>query len=232
MKYRSDFVTNSSSSSFIISKETGCNSIEDVFALLKTLCQEFLDKQNALIEHCKQDKRFVVYEENGNTRIKFAKEKPNPDEWFQAKEFIHNQFDMSWYDVGYGDIGWLACETYADLLEYGKDKYFYITIVDLLNPEFDKDSDIDSVSSLIQWYMPCYESIYTKDCEQCSERHYCAVNKCDKKVKKEIKNIENNQEMLMTFFGRFCICSECGYIPEYVVNKLGEVSSFWCNHMG
>ena len=32
--------------------------------------------------------------------------------------------------------------------------------------------------------------------------------------------------------GKICVCSECGYLPDYVVERLEEISEYSCNHMG
>ena len=44
--------------------------------------------------------------------------------------------------------------------------------------------------------------------------------------------MHNIDKACLFLLGRICIHSECGYIPEYVVEKLSEVSEYACNHMG
>ena len=169
MKIRYGFVTNSSSSSFIISKERNFNSVDEVFQFLKILHKEYLEKRKELIEYCKSDNRFLVTEENGKTSIAIAEKKIPHQEWMRIKNEIENRFGMLWYDISYGNIEWLNCKTYSDFLEYAKNNYLYINIVDMLNPTFSEESEFDSSTSLIQWYMPCFESIYTNDCNCCSQ---------------------------------------------------------------
>ena len=231
MKYRMDFVTNSSSSSFIINKKENLNSIEEVFQFLKLLCYEFLQKRQELIDYCKQDNRFIVKEENGKTSISFAN-KTSREEWKIAKDFIEEQFGMHWFDVPYYKLDWLDCETYEEFLKKTEGDYYYINIIDMQNPQFKQEGDIDSVDELIEWYMPCFNHMKRMDCEGCRNREYCYVTECDEEIKEGMRKTDDKKEILSTFFGRYCICSESGYIPDYVVRKLGGASTFWCNHMG
>ena len=233
MKTRLDFVTNSSSSSFIISKEKGYNSVEEVFLFLKSLCNEYLEKRKELIEYCKKDKQFTISEETDVVNIKLNVS--DIDDRVKMMDFIEDKFGMTWYDISCDKIDWLKCETYAEFLEYTKDGYFYIHIVDLFNPQFHENSDIDSLDSLIDWYMPCYTTNNIADCKNCEYKKYCSIDDDNKDIVKNIKSTkseESRKNLIYTVFGRFCICSECGYIPEYVVQKLGKASTFWCNHMG
>lgn len=232
MKYRTDFVTNSSSSSFIIDTKENYNSIEEIFQMLKMLCQEYLEKRQELIEYCKHDSRFVVTEDGEKTRIEFAKKKPPIEEWRQVRDFIESQFGMHWFDIAYYKLDWLKCETYEEFLKYTENDYYYINIIDLLNPQFKQEGDVDSVDELIEWYMPCFSHNHQKDCNSCSNKEYCTVAECDKEFVENIKKTNDKTDVLKLFFGRYCICSESGYIPDYVVQKLGEASTFWCNHMG
>lgn len=234
MKTRHGFVTNSSSSSFIISKKENLNSIDEVYLFLRTLFFEYIQKTNELIEYCKSDNRFTVSEKEGRTVIEFAKKKAPYEEYRCASDFIQKTYGMHWFDVGYGTVDWLHCETYNDFLEFiQKDnRYFFINIVDLENPSFDEECDIESIDSLIEWYLPCFGCHTTSDCNNCNDREYCYTYRDSKELTDEIKKVENKQDIIKLFFGRFCICSESGYIPSYVVNRLAEASTFWCNHMG
>ena len=229
LKTRLDFVTNSSSSSFIINKKQNYNSVEEVFLFLKSLYIEYLKKRKELIEYCKNDKRFDVIEENNKTTIKFNNS--SIEERMTARDLIEQKFGMTWYDISCNKIDWLNCKTYSEFLEYTKDDCFYINIIDLSNPQFNKDREIDSIDTLIEWYMPCFTNDCKMDCETCEYKEYCYMDNNDRIVVNTFKNT-GKKSIINAVFGRFCICSECGYIPEYVVRKLEEVSTFSCNHMG
>lgn len=234
MKTRLGFVTNSSSSSFIISKKENLNSIDEVFSFLKTVYEEYLGKRKALIEYCKQDARFLVSEDGKKTKIELKNKKACYEERRVINDFIENEFGMSYYDIYHGEADWLKCKDYNEFARYVSEsnEYFYINIVDLENPSFNDESEITSTDSLIDWYMPCFTENFAKDCAECRHKDYCYMIQCDKDVVVGAKKSSDKQELVKMYFGRFCICSECGYIPEYVVHRLGEASTFWCNHMG
>ena len=50
--------------------------------------------------------------------------------------------------------------------------------------------------------------------------------------KENHKLIFPKDKACLYLLGRVCVCSECGYIPDCVVEKLGDISEYWCKHMG
>jgi hypothetical protein len=231
MKTRLDFVTNSSSSSFIICKEKNYSSIEEVFLLLKSFYNEYLKKRTELIEYCKHNEKFEVSEKDDKINIRFIDE-GNKEKRIEERDFTREQFGMTWSDYFNFDLDWLKCETYEDFVEYTKINNVNIYIVDFLNPKFEQGEDIDLLDSVIEWYMPCFKGEYSTDCEKCGYKKYCDIQTFGKETVSNINKAKNTNEIFASSFGRFCVCSECGYMPNYVVEKLGKASSLYCNHMG
>ncbi len=120
----------------------------------------------------------------------------------------------------------------------------------------------DSNSDVLGWYhsdivAAAFHSL-DKDCENCkgctlwcdddtdhsSCPEHCGTYLClwwsdDEKISKikecqsliREKNIPEELACLY-FLGRICVHSWCRDIPHYVVAKLGEISLYWCEHMG
>ncbi len=183
MKIRTDFVTNSSSSSFVIGKKDDESvTIESVYQMLR-----------------------VFYKEMYSVTI------PKND-------------------------GWLQCETYEDYIKYWKasDKFAPFTIVDFLE---DKEVEwvhwkgkeihkVDTENDTLQWFYPYIDK--SGDCDVCEYRGWCDEEEC----KENQKLLFPKDKACLYLLGRVCVCSECGYIPDCVVEKLGDISEYWCNHMG
>jgi hypothetical protein len=149
------------------------------------------------------------------------------------------------------DEEWLRFETYAEYEKYWLNKMEEtddwrvrapFTIIDFLEAKevtwlHFKGTEfypIDTTNDVFTWYYPYFdETTYNiNDCENCNEYGYCEEDKCKKS--KEIINSKTIplDKACLYLLGRVCICSECGYIIDYVVNQLNELSEYSCNHMG
>lgn len=259
MKVRSDFVTNSSSSSFVIGKKDDTSAtIESVYQLIRSFYKDFLATRDAAIEyiaaHPKMKIQYVKkdnYESFECTEKVFEKRCKLQDEFErQCGTSVWEIFDKS-YD-------WLNCETYIEYEKYWLDKmvdatnwrvHAPFTIADFLeereinwlhyhfNPEYDtRVHKINSASDVINWYYPNIEEAYKypETCEGCRDakyREYCH-EECSR-AKEVIKNGNVPEDKACLYLlGRVCIHSESGYIPSYVVEKLYDISEYSCNHMG
>lgn len=61
---------------------------------------------------------------------------------------------------------------------------------------------------------------------------WCNREECEQqKIFLKGKDVPEDKACLY-LLGRICIHSECGYIPDYVVEKLSGISEYSCNHMG
>ena len=232
MKYRADFVTNSSSSSFIVSKKNSIKTTEDLFQYIKKCYSEWFQYRKELIKYC---------ENNPDFKIQYQKDKPqniivktiygfktdkDQDKNEKINTYLKRNFKMSlWESLNY-DIEWTKANSYKEYLELTKQEHFLsknkkpFIIYDFFDPDKELSKDIISI---VQWYFPCYLNDFEKpDCDFCNHINtdICHQLKFNKFV------------IPITEFGHVCLFSESGFIPDYVVKQLHKESEYSCNHMG
>ena len=256
MKIRSSFVANSSSSSFVIGKKDETDvTIESVYQKIKSYYKELLDKRDAIIQYITDNPNLnIIYkEESTYCHFAFTEGKMWDDKNKEKIKTIKKDFGLDiWYhDCFAKEYYWLNCKTYKEYENYwisrmedDKKAYAPFTIRSFAeyspikwlhfhaNDEYYQDDSIGLESDILGWYYPYAENIMKYNCDTCPDSEWCNREECndDRNI---IEGIEFPEDKACLYLlGRICIESECGYIPEYVVEKLRLDAEFACNHMG
>jgi hypothetical protein len=117
MKLRSDFVTNSSSSSFIIGKKGDKNTKDTVFLKIVKFYNEMFEQ----VEKLKKDmgKWYLVWDEE---RKGFKFDENQEDKWyskeFELNETLEKEYGISTWDYFPEKGEWLECKTYDEYVAY------------------------------------------------------------------------------------------------------------------
>ena len=260
MKIRNGFVTNSSSSSFIIGKKDEEHiTIESVYQKVRSYYIEYMEKLREVVSYIEEHPETNLTYKKGDDYLDFKSIKckmwDNP-----SREMIEKCFGIDVWDYHRFNNIWTDCETYQDYENYWINRiendttgmvYAPFTIRSFVTNDkvkwlhhgrisddfYDDDeyTGIDIKSGILSWYYPYLEEAMKNDCSSCPNLEWCGAEtkeECNE-ARTFIKELEFPEDKACLYIlGRICIESECGFIPDYIVEKLKADSEYSCNHMG
>ena len=252
LKIRNGFVTNSSSSSFIIGKANDNTvTIDSAYQEIKEFYKQYYkscSEMYSYVEEYYPDVFEVVTEKRG----KYLHSKKSWDCTKIADTQLRLMFGLDHYEELPGVIDWINCETYKDYvnfwiskMEIGVHAPFYIRDFSCNDPYVPLDFSTQMIecsgdngngieSDILDWYFPNFEgAVY--GCDRCSAQYYCKKDRskeCEPMAESFKRKGIPEDKVFLYVLGKICVCSECGYLPDYVVERLEEISEYSCNHMG
>lgn len=228
------FVTNSSSSSFIIGKKDDTNvTVEFVYQLVRDLYLDMIKNRDALIEYVNEypDLGLVYVKETENNYGHFKFKNDKKENWERnrlIRKQIEKDFGISDYDYFSEKYDWLKCETYDEYEKYWLNdesddviNHAPFTIADFTESKeinlvhlgkykgkISKElHDIGYTSEVVNWYYDYIEEAFDNEfCSTCSDYKWCHESNKEKcdKTRSSIKDIPKEKACLY-LLGRVCV---------------------------
>ena len=234
MKIRSDFVTNSSSSSFIINKIEKSEQTElydEAFNIVKNYFIEYIKKFEEMRKHLEKfGFKFVdgeFYDEKGRSGWE--------DRYDILNCELKDKYGLDMYEGYFFSTDWTECndyEEYSNFFDDEDDMPF-----ELLDFRFKTNGVFNSADGIACYYIQCFDDIISEEkfdvnkCEKCFMKMFCPIQKDDINKLKSFSKEEITLSNIGSLLGKIVISSENNRIPDYVVNKLMNDCKYYCLHM-
>ena len=232
MKVRRSFVTNSSSSSFLMGTMKDNITKDIVFRVICELYKEYYGIRERIMQRLGEYPG-MFWDENYQG---FEIQEREDVDWLAVSHRFEEEFGIfTWSHFGY-DVGWWDLNTYQEYQAYWEEKrktntlaYEPFTIVDYSQGERD---DCLFGESIFSWYVKC-DGRAKRAIPRCET---CSMEFDDEKCREYRRGVQEGsitkKNRMEAFLGKLCVESWEGEIPYYVAEKLSTLSRFSCIHMG
>lgn len=234
MKYRTDFVTNSSSTCFLLGKKgDGIHTVDFVFNLLKEFYRKHLEKHDEILRLMKEHPEYC---------LRRVEDEHFHCHYFEYDEEVDVPEHLEYYlgnsnNFFYDDAGWLNCKTYREYEQLWKEKAPFV-IADFENstdyPLLDEftDTNYEERKSIDDGYM---YSIFEYEvggfpCKQCSTPPNCYehLDQDCKRLQNFLKGNHTKYAMAaLDLLGKACVYSTRQKLPEFMENELIAISNYY-----
>lgn len=253
MKIRTSFVTNSSSSSYILGNINDADlTLDKVFDMMKSFYVEWIEKSQEVIKYVEeQHEKNPDYPCIKGKYVSFKQGTPYSEQKPVLEE-LEEKFGISDELYNGQELPFLQCKNYEEYMEWGKeavkkakeetdDAYgvvpFDIAYMTNPNPELLHTGFLEGSSSavwcsVVTWHEEDIENVqdYFEKAMEALQDKWNMCQNCEDKEYCKYK-LQDNMNLAMNL-GKICIYSECELIPQYVVNQLKKLCEFYCVHMG